>query len=95
MITKTVGYSVGGSIYVTLEDAQKAELDAVVKEHFDIEGKMVTTFGIACAIINNKAQILDILTTKENSKVKARKINGGKKERKAAAVNAALQDSKQ
>lgn len=61
---------IGDKAFPTLEEAQKHQLSAIV--------------GIEAAqsIVANKAKLLDILTTDENSRPSARRINGGRKPRK-------------
>lgn len=85
MIEFKKAYVVGTTVYATLEEAQEAEL--------------VTFIGVESAkrVMDNKVNVLDVLTTKPTSKPKARAINGGKKPRRVspAALNAALQDAKQ
>lgn len=72
-----VRFYVGDQEFTTLQGAQAAELDALLK---DAEGSVITT------LIANAPKIVDILTTTETSLAKARKINGGRKPRKPKAL---------
>lgn len=70
-----------GETHASLEEAQKHELlliygttasdaEAVAREHF------------ANVVMDNSDRIVDILTTTATSKPRARKVNGGSKQRK-------------
>lgn len=84
MITKTLGYkSSDGTIHGSLVECQKAELSVIFRganpntpdSEFDID-------RITQTIIDQKDQIIDILTTGPRSKPKARKINGASRAKK-------------
>lgn len=98
MITKTVGFKIGEQFFGTIEEAQKAALFNLQSPEAGDEARQ-GAIAIADWIIENKEAIVDILTTTPNSKPSARKINGGTKRRKVAAMDAAInrsvQDNKQ
>lgn len=60
-------YVSGNQVFPTLEAAQVAELDAILPA------------GAGQVVIENRDKVLDILTTTDASRPKARSINGGKK----------------
>lgn len=79
-----------GRVWTTIEQAQQNELtllyDAFVeKGNPEMTDADVTTVKF---ILANKAKILDILSTKTNSRPRARKINGGTKSRVAPTAPA-------
>lgn len=78
MIERTNAFKVGTQGFLTLEDAQKYELRQLIPNPASAGADLTIDW-----IISNKNKILDILTTTPSSKTKARKINGGKKSRKA------------
>ncbi len=86
MITKTKAYSVGDKVYATLEDAQKAELEALFVEidremnHPDQSISPTWTIPEICdAIVRRMDRFKDILGTTETSRPRARKVNKPKK----------------
>lgn len=100
MITKIQSYSTESGVFRTIEEAQKAELMSALRNADGADKKDEQWYPwIADTLIRIKPEILDILTTTPNSKPSARKINGGTKKRKAAAMDAAInrsvQDNKQ
>jgi hypothetical protein len=67
----------------TLEEAKRHELDILWSEKIrSDEGLQSKT--VAEWLLENADKIVDILTTTASSKPRARKVNGGKKTRKAA-----------
>lgn len=79
MITKktTPRYYVGELTFESLPDAQKAALS-------ELMGSRDSDQSWLDALVQKAAQVVDILTTTERSLTKARKINGGRKPRKAS-----------
>lgn len=77
MIERTNAFKVGDQSFLTLANAQKYELEKLLKDTSFTSGEMVAGW-----IVEQKVKILDILTTTSASKPKARKINGGAKPRK-------------
>lgn len=87
MITKASSFKTeDGQIHASIENAQKHEIALLTigykEKHPDDE-------IIICEwVFENRDKLIDILTTKATSKVRARKVNGGTKKRAAAAVAA-------
>lgn len=80
MIEFTKAYVSGGSVYATLREAQRAELMEVL---CSISTSTLTASGeIANYILDNQQRVMDILTTTDTSRPKARAVHGGKKNRK-------------
>lgn len=75
----------------SIEDAKKHELALFLKTNFDqlkerfISDSTFSYEGLANVIIQHQDKIIDLLTTKASSKLKARKVNGGTKKR--ASIN--------
>lgn len=97
MIEFTKSYKVGDKVFATLEEAQRAELVALI----DLDGDpgMLDAAkaesgesGVAELIVNElikqRDKVIDILSTTATSKPRARRINGGTKKRKAITANA-------
>lgn len=85
MITFSRSYTVNDQTFASLELAQQHEIITLLKA----EAGTNDIIGIATAaqvLVGNKAKVLDILTTKPNSRVRARAINGAKRTRKAKDV---------
>lgn len=83
-----------GETFATIELAQRHELDLLIGDKVP-DASVDEMINVLMA---NAEKVVDILTTKPNSRPKARKAHGGTKPRKAtvdAAVNRALQDGKQ
>jgi len=74
MIERTNSFKVGDQSFLTLGEAQKYELELLLKA----DGG---PHDLAEFILVNKTKILDILTMTPTSKPKARKLNGGTKKR--------------
>lgn len=71
MITKTLSYAASdGTIYPTLEAAQIYELATLLDE--------IPAPSIPAQIVEQKARVIDILSTNSRSRPKARKINKAK-----------------
>lgn len=64
-------FQVGQQAYVSLEEAQKAELKSLASNVF-LDGNKE---AFADLVISNKAKILDVLTTTVKSRPNRRKIN--------------------
>ena len=71
-------YVANGKVYASLKEAQIAELDALFAES--------PTDPASLTILKNPERVIDILTTTESSKPKARAINGGTKKRRTKAA---------
>lgn len=84
-----------GEACATLEQAKLMELALLFEKAKPADGP-IPEF-IAAVIMDNADAIIDILTTTATSKPRARKLHGGKKNRKASVeeVNRELQDGKQ
>lgn len=85
VITLSKSYTVNDQTFASLELAQQYEIITLLKA----EAGTNDIIGIATAaqvLVGNKAKVLDILTTKPNSRVRARAINGAKRTRKAKDV---------
>jgi hypothetical protein len=81
MITKQPSFVTSDNKpHATLEEAQQHELSLLFSPP-DFGGAPVVDQVVA-VILQHQAKILDILTTKENSKPRARAVNGGSKKRK-------------
>lgn len=80
MITATKAYmTTDGKTHASLDDAKRVELE-----------NLLTTPenpGIfAGDIVKNAEAVIDILTTAQNSRPRARRVNGGRKPRKSKAI---------
>ena len=76
-----------GRVYDSIEGAQVGEI-------FAMDIPTTTSSDVARWIVANSCKIVDILTMKPSSRPKARKVNGGKKTRKAA-VELPLNENKE
>lgn len=85
MIEKTLAFKVGEETFGTLVEAQEHELFELLKESCKLigDGDMRVIVG---KIVEDSDRIIDILTTKANSRTKARKVNGAVKKRKATTA---------
>lgn len=74
-------YCVGNETYANLQAAQRAALTDLLKTG---EGTVnaLGTGQVVDAIMANAAKVVDILTTTDQSRPAARKVNGGRKPRK-------------
>lgn len=79
MIERTNAFRVGTESFLTLEDAQRHELILLMTTMVGATQPIVS--NVTDYILSNKVKILDILTTTQNSKPRARRINGGTKKR--------------
>lgn len=80
MIERSQSYKVDGKMFATLEDAQAHELEELLRPDLH-SGDLIGLGPAARNIIKNAPKIIDILSTKATSKVRARRINGGTKTR--------------
>lgn len=72
MITRSKSYTTSDNqSFLNIEDAQRHELEALLTD----AGPLSTPAAIANVIVNKSEQVVDILTTKGNSRAKARKVN--------------------
>lgn len=71
-----------GKCYGTLQEAQVVEICAILSElHLlNVEEQQKVAEGL----VDAKDAVIDILTTTDTSRPKARRINGGSKKRKPA-----------
>ena len=71
MIEKVTGYKVGEQLFAEINEAQQAELTALLKF-----GKEDTQADIVRRIVEEKEKVINILTTGPKSHPTARKANG-------------------
>lgn len=84
MIEFTKGFKASDNkVYGSLQEAQNAEIRILVEESDSAPGTVWNATEIAGFILDYQDKIMDILTTTESSKPKARKINGGTKKRQS------------
>lgn len=88
MIEKTIGWKVGEEVFATIEAAQAAEIEAIFRESDDGKNAAWGAEAIANIIVSKQGRVMDILTTNEKSRPRARKANGGKKTRMSKAQRA-------
>lgn len=84
----TKAYVAAGNTYATLKEAQIAEITALVdslREGAKASGLDISMEEIANVIVENAEKVVDVLTTTEKSRPTARRVNGGRKPRKAKA----------
>lgn len=84
-------YFVGDQAFKSLEDAQKCDLKALIGSDIRNLWKASSATDncddlIAQWIMKNKDAIVDTLTTTPTSRLKARKLHGGKRKPKSATV---------
>lgn len=82
MIEFTRAFVSNGQTYATLEKAQQAEIKSLAASKMGNQSMSVEDWTLF--LVQNKQEIIDILTTTASSKPKARAIHGGRKPRKAA-----------
>ena len=82
MITKQkcLWYFVGAEAFKSLEEAQKCDLKKLIPPELKISPMDETL--ITNWLLENKAAIVDVLTTTPNSRLKARKLHGGARKKK-------------
>jgi hypothetical protein len=80
-----------GKCYGTIREAQHAELEELLYPSADRGGDLDYQ-KVVTLILDKKDQVLDILTTTDASRPKARKVNGGSKPRKKAPASPAYSD---
>lgn len=94
MIIKTTAFQVGDNHYGTLEEAKQASMLQLFSEEDPATGSGSinapnwSASEICSFIIDNSEKIIDILTTTEKSRPKARKVNGAVRTRKSKRHNA-------
>ena len=82
MIEFTKSYKTAdGQVFGSIEDAQAHEIEAMFEKN-----PFETPADAAKVVIQNKAILIDILTTTPNSKPKARSTHGGTKNRKRTVI---------
>jgi hypothetical protein len=91
MITKTQSFTTSDKqIFATIEEAQQHELYTFLKT---LEmGADDDETKIAAKLLSNKDKIIDLLTTKANSRPAARKANGAKRKPKASVAQTGVGD---
>ena len=88
MIQFTKSYQASdGNVFGTLRLAQEHELKLILKDILEEWPALASDDykllpSISARLIENAGQVVDILTTKANSKPRARAIHGGRKPRK-------------
>ena len=88
MITRTNAFVTSDNeTHATLEQAQARELE-LLAEASNLDATGLAREQFCDWAVANADKVVDILTTKANSKPRARKINGGTKKRNNAAVTA-------
>ena len=85
-IVKGPVFKVGQQFFASIGEAQALELAGVLVNCRNPELTDDERSGIADHLIENRAAVIDILTMTKRSLPKARKINGGSKKRKSAAL---------
>ena len=83
MIEKTTAFRVGDQFFPCIEEAQAHELAGVLSA-FDNEPR-ISGLQAAEIILQNKAQVLNILTMTAKSHARARKANGATRKPRAKA----------
>ena len=78
MITFQKAYVVGDKVYATLEEAQRAEIKRLAADTF---GSTMTVEDWCHLVVDQKESVMNILTTTDKSRPRARKVNGGRKPR--------------
>lgn len=83
MITKVKSFAASdGSIHPSLEAAQTCEVRILLGEcETELEPAVRESFAIY--MVKNATRFADVLTTRATSRPATRKVNGGKKEKKA------------
>jgi len=86
VIEKVQSYKVGEKFFNTFEQAQEAE----IMDFFSfVTNDQIATMehgpsrALALHVMDNKAKLMDILTSTPRSRAKARAINGAKRKRKS------------
>lgn len=76
MIERTQSYKVGDKFYPTLQAAQEAEIAAILGSVGCNHAAGYSSGDVAVIIVANAPKVIDILSTKANSRPKARRANG-------------------
>lgn len=84
-ITFRRAYISGDRVYASLQEAQRAELQELFSRVSDTS---VPAENIARLVMDNMQLVIDILTTTDQNRPKARAINGGTKKKRKAKINA-------
>jgi hypothetical protein len=79
MIEFTRAYIANGKTYATLKEAQVAELAELFAPH---EHEALNSVLVARVLVDNADKFMNVLTTTESSRPRARSANGGTKKRK-------------
>lgn len=88
MIEFAKSYKVGGKCFGTLGEAQVEE---ILKIMLDGDPTKKTEREIADLLVAKKDAVIDILTTTDTSRPRARRVNGGSKKRKPAPTVSPVQ----
>lgn len=80
MIERTSAFKVGEKTFATLTEAQAHELGSLL---FDEDCGNADSAAICNRILAHAEKVIDILSTKPTSKVRARKLNGATRKRKS------------
>lgn len=84
MIQKSTAYKTSdGQTVATLKEAQQIELLLLIGSPDGPESTVLSDRAIVSKLVEQAAKVVDILTTKENSRPKARKVNGAARKPKA------------
>jgi len=81
---------IDGKAFASIEEAQKYELEALLAAA-DFKFTPATQSDVANFLLTNRGRLLDIITTSDSSRPKARKLHGGTKKRKAATATPATE----
>ncbi len=73
---KAKAWKVGDKLFASIEEAQKEELQELLKPEFKHDANSAGFIEALLAIVKNKEAIVNILTLKASSHPKARKANG-------------------
>ena len=82
MISPTKAYNCNGILYPSLEEAQVAELADLIRGD---DANIQNAPQVAKRLLESSKQVIDILTTTEKSRPRARSVHGGKKKRNKTA----------
>lgn len=75
-----------GNAYFTIQEAQGAELEQLFRTLPAAIDAADLSAEVASFVVENSDKIVDILTTTESSRPKARKANGGTKKRQSKST---------
>jgi hypothetical protein len=77
-----------GQLHATIEAAQQHEVAAMLAANKDHTITEAESKSLAELIMRSRERLMDIFTTTDSSRPKARKINGGTRKRKSAPAPA-------